>query len=359
MRGNEFLDKMGLVNPEYIEAAETAPIKKKNVWVRWTVLAACLCIIIGIIMFLRSAELDKNTDITDNSTLSDTHTNMPIDEIETEITDYTDEEEIPTNKGLYIPPVELPEGDDIASMDMLGVVVYKGGIYTQTELYLDERAYEMEHLVGEYIGLAKGNLHEWSTQEDYAQEFASSVYGEVYTVNGYDPDFRICVRNEYTWEGEHYIMIEFLDRLNDIYLESGEDLFEDRLHVKERLVNIQWQSHDAWNYGGDVNDAAFDEPLWGAFLDEVYKGEFVYTYKPEGSFYEDKPYSSIFDNPNQVHLILNMEDGTTIRLRLIEGGYVGLEATGWWYFIQIPGEAFDAIYVACEGTHIEDWVVAR
>ena len=46
MRGNEFLDKMELVSGQYVEAADKKP-KKKNVWVKWAALAACLCIIAG------------------------------------------------------------------------------------------------------------------------------------------------------------------------------------------------------------------------------------------------------------------------------------------------------------------------
>ena len=356
MRGNEFLDKMGLVDPQYIEAAENVVMKKKNKWIGWIAVAACFCVIVGAATFLRSAEIGKNTERIDDNTASDAQISKPIGEMDTENSENIDTE---NEKGVYVPRAELPEGETDAIMDMLGVVVYKGGIYTQTELYSDERAYEIEHLVGDYIGVAKGNLNEWSTQEDYALELASSVYGEVYTVKGYDPEFRICVRNEYTWEGECYIMIEFLDRLNDIYLENGADLFEDRLHMRDRILDIHWQSHDDWDWNkGNLKNVSFDEAEWENFLDEVYKGEFVYTYVPENGFYEDKPYSSIYDTPNQVHLILNMDDGTVVRIRLIEGGYVGLDGFGW-YFVQIPGEAFNAIYDSCEGTYIEEWIVAR
>lgn len=45
MRGNEFLDKMELIDPAYIEAADTKPKKKENVWGKWGALAACLCLI--------------------------------------------------------------------------------------------------------------------------------------------------------------------------------------------------------------------------------------------------------------------------------------------------------------------------
>ena len=44
MRGNELLDKMGLIDLAYIEAADVKP-KKKDVWVKWGVVAACLFLV--------------------------------------------------------------------------------------------------------------------------------------------------------------------------------------------------------------------------------------------------------------------------------------------------------------------------
>lgn len=44
MRGNDFLDKMELIDPAYIEAADVKPTKKKNNWIRWGAVAACLSI---------------------------------------------------------------------------------------------------------------------------------------------------------------------------------------------------------------------------------------------------------------------------------------------------------------------------
>ena len=37
MRGNEFLDKMELIDPAYVEAADTKPRKKKKTWLKWGV----------------------------------------------------------------------------------------------------------------------------------------------------------------------------------------------------------------------------------------------------------------------------------------------------------------------------------
>ena len=47
MRGKDLLDKMELIDPEYIEAAETVPAKKKT-WVKWAIPAACLCVVLLI-----------------------------------------------------------------------------------------------------------------------------------------------------------------------------------------------------------------------------------------------------------------------------------------------------------------------
>ncbi|MGM9640179.1 MAG: hypothetical protein ACI3V3_02305 [Faecousia sp.] len=45
MRGNELLDKMELMDPAYVEAADVAPKRKKNNWGKWVAMAACLCLI--------------------------------------------------------------------------------------------------------------------------------------------------------------------------------------------------------------------------------------------------------------------------------------------------------------------------
>lgn len=45
MKGNEFLDKMELIDPAYVEAADTKQKKKKNIWVKWGAMAACLALV--------------------------------------------------------------------------------------------------------------------------------------------------------------------------------------------------------------------------------------------------------------------------------------------------------------------------
>ena len=46
MRGTEFLDKMELVDPMYIEAADAMPLQQKHVRARWGAAAACLALLV-------------------------------------------------------------------------------------------------------------------------------------------------------------------------------------------------------------------------------------------------------------------------------------------------------------------------
>ena len=44
MRGNELLNKMELVDPTYLDAAEKSPAFQRYRWVKYGLVAACLCV---------------------------------------------------------------------------------------------------------------------------------------------------------------------------------------------------------------------------------------------------------------------------------------------------------------------------
>ena len=378
MKKDELLDAIGDIDERYVRQASENEDRKKNPK-PWAAVAACLFLAaLGLVSvwFLRerlqsqrhgehvSAEYGE-AETSGNAMEGSTDRTAEISTEQTESAGQSEGTEQSEGKGqaegIYIPPLEIPESSGMAEMDMIAFVVYQGGIYTQNNYYTGEETEWLESLVGEYLGYAKGNIDEWSTQDEYATEFASSIPGDVYAVNGYDTSFRICVRQELEGaDGKPIVWIQFLDRLNGITIAKGEDLFEERLHLSGHIASIEWQDHDDWNYNrGNEQEASFDEADWDAFLEALDQGEFFNAWMPERSFYEDHPNSSIYDNPNQVHLILRMEDGTIVRLRLIEGGYVGYESVGWWYFVQMPEDEFNKIYDACEGPHLTDWTVAR
>ena len=335
MTDYELLDAVGGVEARFIEHAADAEGKKQ--WKKWTALAACLCLAVlgGFSLWrhtgrIQGAPLPPAAAEPDESP-ADAWTNAPAE---------------PTHEGVSIPAVTLPEhtGTGEVEYDMIGLVVYNGQIYTQAETYWGADAERAEPLMDQYLGYASGSIDEWSDPEAYGQEFASTMAGAVYTVKGYDPDFRICVWRVYEGDdGKPEGWIEFLERLNGIDLAAGKDLFEDRLHLSERVEKVQWQSHADWNEAaGNYRDAEVDLDAWEAFLDAADQGEFV-------NIADSLTGDSIYDTPNQVHLILRQNDGTVIPLRLIEGGYVQYEPLGW-YFVILPAEIFNPIFEACGGT---------
>lgn len=230
------------------------------------------------------------------------------------------------DEGVYIPPIEPPEPAEGFAADMIACVVYNGAVYTQGARLDDASA-----LLGEYLGRATGGIDEWSDESEYGVEFAGTETGDIYSVKGYDPDFRICRLYD---DGSAML----LERLNGIALDTGSDLFESRLHLTERLETVTYLTHEAWNNAeDDFRDPGLSGAALSAFLDELCAGKFVYAWETE---------PDIYDSPVQGHLFCALSDGTSVELRLIEGGYVGYQGLGW-YFVKMPGEAFDAVLAAC------------
>lgn len=329
MKGHELLDAVGGIDEKLIRNADATAKKKPAVRIRWMAAAAAFVLVaagIAVPLLLTKAAKRGNEP-------------APVAE---------------AVEGVSIPAVTLPDGSNPIAYDMIGLVVYKGQIYTQAGDYFGEDAKPLEALVGAHLGTAKGNLNEWSAQDAYATEFASTVPGEVYAVKGYDEGFRICIRGEirYDEQEEPVVWIQFFDCLNGITLRTGKDLFEDRLRVSENTESVRFETHADWDNGlGNVQTANVDPEDWAAFWEQVDACAFVNMWDPDGSWSNpENDYTTIYDTQNQTHLTLTMRDGTSVALRLIEGGYVGYQPLGW-YFVRIPEEAFNPVYEACGGTH--------
>ncbi|MBQ9887154.1 MAG: hypothetical protein IJM37_09890 [Lachnospiraceae bacterium] len=330
MRDNDLLEAVGGIDEKYIKNTENAKVRKPSRrYIKWIPAAACICLILAAGFVVPRLI---------NQTATNNH-------------DSNGQPDINAGEGVHIPAIELPDSSDAATADMIGFVVYQGRIYVQAEEYTGEKAQRIKALVGEHLGTARGNIDEWSSQSEYDKEFASTIGGEVYSVNGYDTSFRICIWGEFVDESNNHITwIQFLDCMNGITLTTGKDLFQDRLHITERIKSVQWQSHDDWDYAkGDFKNAEFDETAWSSFWNAVDGSSFKSDWDTDADN-SGSGNSSIYDIKNQTHLILNMNDGTVLRIRLIEGGYVVYDALGG-YYVKIPEDVFNTIYDACGGTH--------
>ena len=239
-----------------------------------------------------------------------------------------------TASGVTIPAVKLPESDSGVSLSMIGLVVYDGRIYTQAQsLKLDDAG--VAGWLGEKLGTATGNLNEWSTQSDYATEFASTIMGDVYAVKGFDTTFRLCIPMP-DYDGGTYL--SFFENLNGLTVYTGADLYE-KLQLKENFTGVTYQLHEDWDYGKnhyqtftDISDGQLN-----SFLDALYASPF------EDLTNAEDPYSS---GLKQTHLYFAMADGTTVGLRLFEGGYVAYEYMYDRVFVHMTDDIFNVIFNA-------------
>ncbi|MDL2218063.1 hypothetical protein LJC27_05335 [Christensenellaceae bacterium OttesenSCG-928-M15] len=315
MKQDRLAQCIGDVDGKYVQEAEQYKKKSRSSFIKWGAAAACLCLLL-VVAAARA--------IVPNAPAA-------LDEVPN------------AGHALLVPAIELPEdGDEEIQMSMIALIVYKGHVYTQTSWYDGEEGERVERLVAERLGYAKGGINEWSKQGDYAVEFASTVVGDVYALEGYSPAFRICIKGyDEDENGNKTPNVQFFENLNGIGITTGRDLFGDRLGMLEKWEYIEYQEHSNWDNGApdyvfhrlqSVSGEEID-----AFMEALYAGEFEYVYESDPDFYF---------NSRQTHLFIHMDDDTVVELRLFEGGYVGYQHMGW-YFVKMPGEAFDLLFEAC------------
>ena len=259
---------------------------------------------------------------------------------------------LPPELWVEIPKAEikLPTTNIDAACWAYAFLVHQGSTYCSSGASIDYSQAEDNHLLGEKIGTTIGSddVHYWIDHpESYDREGASNIGSgcEIYTVNGYDPSFRLAVVQSYTeYTGENHeevsgTVVYILDKLNGIALQSGFDLFSRRLHLRERMVSAVSQSHDDWDNGIQTFypvDTVTPEQ-WDAFFNALDNALFEDTHKTN---------PDLSKSSGQKHLTFTLSDSLTVYLRLYADGHVSLNDSR--YMVKIAGDAFDAIYRACK-----------
>ena len=298
MRGNEFLDKMELIDPAYVEAADATPKKKKSVWVKWGAMAACLCIVIA-------------------GTIIWQHPTAPNSE---------DPGVILPENGITIPKMDISLSADVEA-DMMAFFIYQGNCYVQYEWIYDD-----VDIVGERLGTATGLIDEWTSKEGYV-ELAGSVKGDFFAVKGYDPSFMLCMKDP-TGAVSTYICN------NGITLKYGSELYEDKLHLSENYNIVQYETRASWNYSkDDLYQLDGSHDAINNFIGLLDTAEFI----PWGTIpsKEGKTQTTIYDT-EIYHMYFKMNNGTTIHLRLYENGYVRFQGL-LDVCIQVPEDSFKSL----------------
>lgn len=219
-----------------------------------------------------------------------------------------------------------------AAADMVPFVIYGGRMYERSQVLEGDAA---EELMGEYLFTSPGYIDEWSSPEEYT-DGTGSVAGDVYTVKGYDSVFRLCI----PLDGG--ALLELYDTLDGITLCTGEDLYGERLHLRENWREAEYQTHDDWNSNEDTfRTPELTEEEIAAFIDALYAGEFEY-------WGPDSETGDIYSlGLEQKHLYFRLADGSSVELRLFENGLVKYTPLPDRVLVDASGAAFDAVWAAC------------
>ena len=308
MKSKRILDALGQVDENYIEEAapDSTQKVKKHRWAKWGALAACLCLVLcGAFLFVNrdapSSAADANTD--------------------TGITVSAD--------GVTIPPMEvtLAEPENVEFCWAYAFFIYQGRCYKRYEWICGDA-----DLIREYLGTAIGLIDVWTPKEGYV-ELAGNISGDFYSVKGYDPGFMLCMR-----ESNGAIQIFIND--NDLTPKYGSDLFQDRFRLSEQIEEVRYQTRTSW-YNSTDEIFTLDreaEPVVDDFVAALNRGEFMHT----ADIPLEEGQNSIYDK-EIYHVTFRKNDGMTITLRLLEGGYVHFGTYFGGTCVKVDEKAFNTL----------------
>jgi hypothetical protein len=213
---------------------------------------------------------------------------------------------------VYIPKFQLPSITKNISAKMIPLIVYKGNVYLYTPIIIDSK--NVINFLGRKLGTTVGNINEWNTQSSYSKELVSNIGNtDVYTVNGYDEDFRIMT--DITFEdGTNYS--EIYECLNGITIKNGQDFFG-KLKIQGNIASAKFQTFNDWNNGIGKFYTIDDINLLNSFVDGLNKSN---------PFLPEDIESSLGDYRNNdacKHIYLDLKDGSNnISFTILKSGYV-------------------------------------
>lgn len=213
--------------------------------------------------------------------------------------------EIVGSTGVTIPKTQVSLNYG-STADMMPFFIYDGRMYVQYET-----VYGRPEIAGNYVGTSVGLIDEWTPKDGYV-DYAGSIAGDFYTVQGFDPSFMLCMK-------ENHGSVTIYINNSGLTLYIGADLFESRLHLKDNLAAVDYQTrHDWFNSLGNIKRLPTEASgVLESFLSELNKGRFM----PTSAIPLSKEQKNIYDR-EIYHMFLRLNNGMTVHLRLFDGGYV-------------------------------------
>ncbi|MDE6593797.1 MAG: hypothetical protein K2K57_12140 [Oscillospiraceae bacterium] len=241
-------------------------------------------------------------------------------------------------EGIYYPPI--PENrigyvfvQNAEVLFSFSYLYYNGSIYTSSHEISSAEKADIEAFAE---GIKGGRLADvysnraifWSADSSKLSHTDDNINGTIYSMTGYDEDFRVCVQYERyvePMEETYYGFIVF-DKLNNIIVNKGSDLFKDRLHLDEYSeIRI------------NENGATYEETLSGdcsEFVQAIMDGKFI---EADYDTRED------FGKRESCTLVFYAENGLTTTISVFPDGYVSMTSGGNTFIEEVSPEACENI----------------
>jgi hypothetical protein len=222
------------------------------------------------------------------------------------------------NPGITIPPITINPSNGV-NTKMLALVVYNGKIYTQSTTELDQK--NLKAFMGQRLGRTINSINEWNVKDKSTEELASNIgEQEVYTVKGYDSNFRIM--SYLKVEDQEYA--QFFDCLNGITIKSGKDIFE-KLNIVNNIESAKFISFEDWNTGNTNYISFKDINILNEAIKELYTAV-PYDYQTIGDELDKARNNDAFRE-----ITLKQKDGLELKLTIFKNGYVSYGYTNIYF----------------------------
>ena len=306
MKAIDLLGIIGEADDSHIRDAKENRKNARPAWVGWAVLAACVALVIGgIVLGPRSGQQKPVSD-------------------EPQI--------IVSEDGVTLPKLDVSLASGMnESSSMIGFFIYEGHCYVFYD-WIDDTG----NLIGEHLGTITGMIDEWTPSDGYV-DFAGSMTGDIYSVKGYDPSFMLCQKHQ---NGDIALFI----CNSGITMKYGSELYTDRLHLSEGYTAVQYETRESWYYNKEIRyQYQGDTALMEQFIRDLNDTVFL----PRDQIPHMNDPGGYYDELEQYHIYFPMENGTTVELRLLKGGYVIYQGM-LDLCVQIPRETYEALLAVFE-----------
>lgn len=277
---------------------------------------------------------------------AETETTVSVTETTTTQTEQTAEttsqvtEETPSKPdGVYYLPVSEREVGYVFPENAMvcfafSYLYYNGSMYTSSDVLSSTDKAEIDIFAdglkeSELAAVYSNRAQFWSEDSSKLSYADDNINGTICSMAGYDEDFRVCVCYEQYIEpmDETYYGFVVFDKLNDITVNKGGDLFKDRMHLDE-YAEVRVMRTDEIN--GDHEEKLSGD--FSGFVQAVFDGKFIEAdYDTREAFRKRESESYM--------LTFYAETGLSATISIYPDGYVSMTSGGNTFIEEVSPEA--------------------